>query len=153
MLLLIVSIMLNEAGPKEAWRHEWGTLTDLKSTECFEVVPCICIYVYVVYIYFLFLSPSPPSQAADFDMCSIVWSWICHLCLHLLCGLLFEVSLVASSSWLYHHPICHLDGAHCSKHCSPVSQLCSSLHCWGVRYFFRKQGCDAHKSFSSDFII
>lgn len=63
-----------------------------------EVVSCICIYVYGVHIYFLFLSPPPPSQAADFDMCSIVWSWVCHLCLHLLCGLLFEVSLVASSS-------------------------------------------------------
>lgn len=76
-------------------------------------VSCIHIYVYAVYIYFLFPSPPPPTQAADFDMCFIVWSWICHLCLHLLCRLLFEVSLVASSSWLHHHPICHLDVAHC----------------------------------------
>ena len=85
-----------------------------------EAVSWICIYVYGGHIYFLFLSPPPLPQAADFDMCSIVWSWVCHLCLHLLCGLLFEVSLVASSSWLCHHPICHLDGAHCYKCCSPI---------------------------------
>lgn len=44
-----------------------------KALTASEVVSCICIYVYVVHIYFGF-SPPSPTQAAEFDMCSIVWS-------------------------------------------------------------------------------
>ena len=97
-----------------------GTEVDVQSAVCFwSSVMHLYLCLWRAYLLFIFV-PSSPSQAADFDMCSIVWSWVCHLCLHLLCGLLFEVSLVASSSWLCHHPICHLDGAHCYKRCSPI---------------------------------
>lgn len=94
-----------------------------KARSTSEAASHICIYVYVVHIYLIFLSPPSPFQAADFDMCPIVWFRICRLCLHLLCGLLFEVSLVASESWLCHHPICHLEGAHFCKHCRPIHTI------------------------------
>lgn len=99
-------------------------MTDLEGTGRFRssvmhLYLCLCR----AYLLDIFVASFPHPKQLTLT-CAPLSDFGYGICAHIwLRGLLFEVSLVASASWLHHHPICHLEGAHFYKHCSPIHTI------------------------------
>lgn len=127
-------------------------MTDLKNTECFwsssmHLYLCLCS----IYLLFIFVSSSP-----------IPSSWLWHV-LHCLVldmsfvltfALRFAIWSIISCFLILALPSSHLPSGWSTLLCTlqpHIHNFVAPYTAGGVRYFFRKQGCDVHKSLSSDF--